>query len=1038
MPTVVVFPAPFGPSRPKTSPALGAERHAVDRVHGRLRVALDEVDDLDGQAGRLHLDHLEILGPGVYVRDMDVLSSRPVEGRKTVTVLFCDLVAYTELAGRLDPEALRHLMLVFFERAAAAIEAHGGTVEKFVGDEVMAVFGVPVVHEDDALRAVRAAVAVQECVAGLDRESDVHLEVRIGVNTGEVVTGDPSAGHGFVSGDAVNVGKRLEQAAAPGEIVLGESTHRLVGHAVQAPPLAPLTLKGSGRGDDRVPARVGRSRRHGDPAPRRHPSRRPVATSWSGSAPRTAKPPRRRSPRAPSSATPASASRGWRASCSVPSRARRASSSRSCPPYGEGTTFSPIREAFRHAGRDETVLEGSSYEVFAATRSLFEDLAREQPLVAVFDDVHWAEETLLDLIEHLSVRLGAARVLLLCIARPELAERRPQWLSRPEATLRLEALSSMDAHDLLAALDAPAAVRERIAELAEGNPLFIEQLAAFAGEEGEDVTLSGSIRGVLHARLDRLDPEERAVLERASVLGRSFALDAVLAADAVRRAGPGARPRVRARATRADPARRHERDRRVPLPARAHPRGGVRGMPKALRADLHETVATQLDGTDAAPAVVGYHLEHTFLLRRELGLRDVELARRAGRLLRLAAEETLSRTDAPATISLLERARVLLPDDDRELPALLTGLGVARLNGGDLPGAEAALGEAVDAAVALGQRAAELHARIELQFMRAFAEETPVEESVELAEEAIRELEPLGDELALARAWWLRSTGDLAAGRWRARGEAIEHALEHARRARAGAEMVGTLAGLSAQALLHGPTPVDEAIAGIQDLRDELGLDSPLRGSINTSLAGLLAMRGDFAEARRLFRDAAATYEEFGLRFRRANQSFVGAQIELLAGDTPAAEQQLRASTAAFDEIGAATSATTHRALLAEVVARLGRVEEATELAQQVAVQASSHDLIAQVLSRTALTRVRLGEGSTQEAVELATEASRLLTDAEFPQLAIAALTAGAEAAAAADDGADAERLLTEARQIAEAKGATASLAQLDAIRVAG
>ncbi len=175
---------------------------------------------------------------------MDVLPTRTVEGRKTVTVLFCDLVAYTELAGRLDPEALRHLMLVFFERAAAAIEAHGGTVEKFVGDEVMAVFGVPVVHEDDALRAVRAAVAVHESVAELDRESDVHLEVRIGINTGEVVTGDPSAGHGFVSGDAVAVGKRLEQAAAPGEIVLGESTHRLVEHAVRATQLDPLTLKG--------------------------------------------------------------------------------------------------------------------------------------------------------------------------------------------------------------------------------------------------------------------------------------------------------------------------------------------------------------------------------------------------------------------------------------------------------------------------------------------------------------------------------------------------------------------------------------------------------------------------------------------------------------------------------------------------------------------------------------------------------------------------------------------------------------------------
>src|SRR5207244_11086937 len=132
---------------------------------------------------------------------MDVLPTRTVEGRKTVTVLFCDLVAYTELAGRLDPEALRHLMLVFFERAAAAIEAHGGTVEKFVGDEVMAVFGVPVVHEDDALRAVRCTADMREALVELNRELErergIALETRIGINTGEVVAGDPSAGHGF-------------------------------------------------------------------------------------------------------------------------------------------------------------------------------------------------------------------------------------------------------------------------------------------------------------------------------------------------------------------------------------------------------------------------------------------------------------------------------------------------------------------------------------------------------------------------------------------------------------------------------------------------------------------------------------------------------------------------------------------------------------------------------------------------------------------------------------------------------------------------
>jgi ATP/maltotriose-dependent transcriptional regulator MalT len=250
--------------------------------------------------------------------------------------------------------------------------------------------------------------------------------------------------------------------------------------------------------------------------------------------------------------------------------------------------------------------------------------------------------------------------------------------------------------------------------------------------------------------------------------------------------------------------------------------------------------------------------------------------------------------------------------------------------------------------------------------------------------------------------------------------------------------MVGTLAGLLAQALLYGPTPVDEAMARIEGLPDELGLDRPLRGAIDTSRAGLLALRGDLDDARRVYRDATATYEEFGLRFRRATQSFVGAQIELLAGDVAAAERELRGSTSAFEEIGAATSATTHRALLAEVVARLGRLDEAEELARRVAADATSYDLVAHVLWRCTLARVRAREGSAQKAVELATEARELLASAEFPQLAITALTAAAEAAAAADEAAEAGRFLAEAGRIAEAKGAVASLARLEADRVAG
>src|SRR5215831_10329543 len=303
---------------------------------------------------------------------MDVVSNRTVEGRKTVTVLFCDLVAYTELAGRLDPEALRYLMLRFFDRAAAVIEEYGGTVEKFVGDEVMAVFGVPVVHEDDALRAVRAAAAVRECVAELDRGSDVHLQARIGINTGEVVTGDPSAGHGFVSGDAVAVGKRLEQAAAPGEIILGASTHRLVEHAVRATQLDPLTLKG--KAEEAIAFRLEAVDPAATAIPRRDDTRfvgqeRELARLHSAYREATSS-----GVRLVTIVGDSGIGKSRLAQELVGLLEGQASVVVArCPPYGEGTTFSPVREAFRHAGRDEAVLERSSYEVFAATRGLFED-----------------------------------------------------------------------------------------------------------------------------------------------------------------------------------------------------------------------------------------------------------------------------------------------------------------------------------------------------------------------------------------------------------------------------------------------------------------------------------------------------------------------------------------------------------------------------------------------------------------------------------------------------------------------------------------
>ena len=333
-------------------------------------------------------------------------------------------------------------MLVFFERAAAAIEAHGGTVEKFVGDEVMAVFGVPVVHEDDALRAVRAALAVHECVAGLDRESDVHLEVRIGINTGEVVTGDPSAGHGFVSGDAVAVGKRLEQAAAPGEIVLGESTYRLVEHAVSATPLDPLTLKGKAeqaiafRLESVDPAATAIPRRDDTPLVGQQQELERLRSAYGEAASSGV--------RLVTIVGDSGIGKSRLARELLRSLEGEASVVvASCPPYGEGTTFSPIREAFRHMRSRRERARGLELR---GVRGDAEPVRGSRPRAAARRGLRRRPLGRGDAARPdrapLASGLGAAPVLLLCLARPELAERRPQWLSRPEATLRLEALSA--------------------------------------------------------------------------------------------------------------------------------------------------------------------------------------------------------------------------------------------------------------------------------------------------------------------------------------------------------------------------------------------------------------------------------------------------------------------------------------------------------------------------------------------------------------------------------------------------------------------
>ena len=353
------------------------------------------------------------------------------EQRKTVTVLFCDVTGSTELGERLDPEALRGVLARYFERMKGIVERHGGSVEKFIGDAVMAVFGVPVVHEDDALRALRAAVEMR------DAFPELGIQGRIGVTTGEVVTGTAER---LATGDAVNLAARLEQAAQPGEILIGDATLGLTHHAVQVEPVEPLTLKGKA---DPVPAHRLLTVR-GETGSARHLQAPMVG--------RETEMRRLRDAFGQALADP---------SCQLFTILGSAGVGKSrlvaefvgslddalvvrgrCLPYGEGITYWPVVEVLKQlppmetdpvaaattralAAGEELVTSGD--EIAWAFRKQLEAVAAETPVVCVFDDVHWGEETFLDLIEHVADLSRDAPILLLCMARPELLDRRTGW-----------------------------------------------------------------------------------------------------------------------------------------------------------------------------------------------------------------------------------------------------------------------------------------------------------------------------------------------------------------------------------------------------------------------------------------------------------------------------------------------------------------------------------------------------------------------------------------------------------------------------------
>ena len=981
------------------------------------------------------------------------------ESRKTVTVLFCDVMGSTELGERLDPESMRKVMARYFDAMRAALERHGGSVEKFIGDAVMAVFGIPQLHEDDALRAVRAAAdmrtALEDLNGELERDQGLRLVCRIGVNTGEVLVGAEAVDFGRVTGDAVNTAARLEAAARPGEILIGGATELLVRDAVQTEPVEPLSLRGKA---EPVPAyrlvevvsEIGQARR--------------ALSSTMVGRDRELEDLSRAFARAAEDRTcllfTILGAAGEGKTRLVEEFLSTVDGSGSvvrgrCLPYGEGITYWPVAEAVREAlgvqafdppervtARLDEALAGDEHaraiagrlgeilgfgeglaaaeETPWAIRRFLEILAAQRPLVAVWEDIHWAEPAFLDCVNHVVDWSRDAPIMMLCTARPEFLDGRSDWGGGKlnASTLLLRPLDPKDSAELIGNLLGGAGLADealdRITEAAGGNPLFVEQLLSMLIDDGvlvrqnggwtapgelSSVSVPPSVAALLAARLERLSDEERRTIECASVIGKEFYADAVRyllpetlgpnASELIMSLGRKELVRSERSSALGDGAFRF---RHILIRDAAY-----QAIPKERRADLHEGFADWIvhvsgERAEEADEIVGYHLEQAFRYREALGPLDqdaFELGRRASQRLTAAGRRALARHDARAVINLLGRAESLLDPSTAARVSLLPDLAIALWNGGQVDEAKAIVEEARVRAEELGMPELAMHATLAGYFVTSDVttssgipasptSERPFDQIRTDSERAIRMFEASGDERGLARAWHLIADVEWDLGHAGAQLAALERALEHARRVGAPFETGEVLLSVTS-AIVRGPTPVTDGIAKSEQFVRDFPGNRVIEAYLDHAIAHLRARLGEFDAAR----EASDRYRAFLLDtgqmigyWRSAELRF---DVEMLAGDTEAALAVAEEGYTALLEKGDRWPYL--GAFLGQARLELGQMEEAAEVAE---VAASSAMAVERALGLGVLARVRALQGDGVSAEKLISEAVEIVERTDF------------------------------------------------------
>lgn len=982
----------------------------------------------------------------------DSLAVPAPDRRKLATLVFCDLSGSTAMGEKVDAETVRSLMLSYFHEMRGALERHGGTVEKFVGDAVLAVFGVPEAHEDDALRACRAALEMQARLGSLNEEFEqrfgTRIALRIGVNTGEVVAGDASSRETFVTGDPVNVAARLEQAAGPGEVLLGEPTFRLVRDAVTAEAVEPLSAKGKA---EPVPAYRLHEVSGFGPVVRR------VGTPFTGRSEQLALLEREfetvlagRRARLVTIVGEPGVGKSRLIAEFVSRLGTRARVVRgTCLSYGEDITYWAVWQIVRELARikDEHspteareliealvagapnarsvatkiaqllgLTDGSATteETSGAIRDFLAAAAAARPLVVVVDDIQWAEPTLLELLAGLAGALGDEPILLLCLARPELLEHHRDW----RAAVHLEPFAASDADALLESLlgKAPTSVHARLTTASGGNPLFVEELVAMLVEDGvlrleagacllegdlDALALPTSLHALLGARLDRLEPEMRATLERGAIEGEVFHRGAVVELSPAE-----ARPLVKENLE-ALVARDIVRPSEASFAGEAAFRfkhilvreTTYQATPKKIRATLHEQFAMWLEGSAGTRVaeyeeILGYHLERSYVYRTELGPVDSTtraLGDRAAVRLADAGRRATRRGDIDAASGLLGRAAALLPVGHPTRARIVVQLGEALMEAGRIAEAVSVFDELqrspgvdevsrVHAAVCRGE--------IELQRVSTAAD---VELLHEQAKAAIELFASHDDEQALLRACWLSYLTSMTIGRSDAAREAIDRLgvladrLSH--------PLAGRLPGMLVMNLGWGQVPVPEALVVAETVLETVRDNPAAEPFVLGGYAYLLAQADEIGAARLALDRMREIAERQGQRIVLwASWGQNVGRTELLAGDPERAEQTLRPCYHALHEAGSLAFSSTIAGQLAHALVDLGRLDEATTYAAAARAAAGEADVLSQILWRSALARALAKRGAEQRPLDLVDEAVRLAASTEWPNVIADAL----------------------------------------------